>query len=68
MKATSLLTVFSGGSCPILCLGGGTPHKPPVLSDSGHVIHEGSAYAAYLLEQVRLSLPSRCLTAAVSHS
>ncbi|DBB06064.1 TPA: hypothetical protein ACH3X3_009634 [Trebouxia sp. C0006] len=31
--------------------GGGTPHKPAVLSDSGHVVHEGSAYAAYLLEQ-----------------
>ncbi|DBA72362.1 TPA: hypothetical protein ACH3X2_010515 [Trebouxia sp. C0005] len=40
-----------GGPCPILCLGGGTPHKPAVLSDNGHVVHEGSAYAAYLLEQ-----------------
>lgn len=38
----------SGEVCPILCLGGGTPHKPAVLSDTGHVVHEGSAYAAHL--------------------
>lgn len=31
--------------CPVLCLGGGTPHKPAMLSGTGHVIHEASAYA-----------------------
>ena len=45
----------SGGECPILCLGGGTPHKLAVLSENGHVIHEGSAYADYLLKKVSLA-------------
>lgn len=52
-----------GGPCPILCLGGGTPHKPAVLSESGHVIHEGSAYAAYLLNK---GVPAKHLLKEVS--
>ena len=33
----------------LLCLGGGTPHKPAVLGPSGHVIHEASACASYVM-------------------
>ena len=33
----------------LLCLGGGTPHKPAVLGPSGHVVHEASACASYLM-------------------
>ncbi|KAJ9530018.1 hypothetical protein QJQ45_023304 [Haematococcus lacustris] len=35
--------------CPILCLGGGTPHKPPILGSNGHVLHESTSCAAYLM-------------------
>jgi len=35
--------------CPILLLGAGTPHKVPVLGAAGHVLHESSSYASYLL-------------------
>lgn len=35
---------------PVLCLGGGTYHKPPVLNQYGFVIHESSSCASYLLE------------------
>lgn len=38
-----------GARCPIVCLGGGTPHKPDVLQASGHVLHEATACAAYLM-------------------
>ncbi|KAL3146162.1 hypothetical protein ABBQ32_002878 [Trebouxia sp. C0010 RCD-2024] len=38
----------TSGACPLLCLGGGTPHKPAVLSGTGHVVHESSAYTSYL--------------------
>lgn len=40
-----------GTHCPVLCLGGGTPHKPPVLGPSGHVIHESTSCANYLRAQ-----------------
>jgi hypothetical protein len=33
---------------PILCSGGGTPHRPPQLGARGHVVHEGTACCAYL--------------------
>jgi uncharacterized SAM-binding protein YcdF (DUF218 family) len=33
---------------PILCSGGGTPHRPPLLGARGHVVHEGTACCAYL--------------------
>lgn len=29
--------------------GGGTPHKPPVLGPSGHVVHESTSCADYLM-------------------
>lgn len=37
---------------PLVCLGGGTPHKPPVLRNSGHVLHEGTELADFLRTQV----------------
>ena len=37
---------------PLVCLGGGTPHKPPVLRESGHVLHEGTELADFLRKQV----------------
>ncbi|KAK9803666.1 hypothetical protein WJX72_009662 [[Myrmecia] bisecta] len=40
-----------GSHCPILCLGGGTPHKPAILSVTGHVVHESTACAEYLIAQ-----------------
>eukprot|EP00191_Tetraselmis_sp_GSL018_P007314 CAMPEP_0177607178 /NCGR_PEP_ID=MMETSP0419_2-20121207/17765_1 /TAXON_ID=582737 /ORGANISM="Tetraselmis sp., Strain GSL018" /LENGTH=287 /DNA_ID=CAMNT_0019101715 /DNA_START=12 /DNA_END=871 /DNA_ORIENTATION=- len=36
--------------CKILCTGGGTPHKPPVLRE-GFVYHEGSNCADYLVSK-----------------
>ena len=37
---------------PVLCSGGGTPHKPPVLlPGTGYVVHESTACASYLLER-----------------
>ena len=44
--------VMTGKQCPILCLGGGTPHKRAVLGANGHVIHEATACARYLREKV----------------
>ncbi|KAK9805118.1 hypothetical protein WJX73_010900 [Symbiochloris irregularis] len=37
--------------CPIVCLGSGTPHKPAVLTHTGHVLHEATACTEYLAEQ-----------------
>lgn len=37
---------------PIVCLGSGTPHKPAVLTRTGHVLHEASACAEHLAMQV----------------
>ena len=48
----SIYDQHADGAGPVLCLGGGTPHKPAILSETGHVIHEGSAYASYLLKHV----------------
>ncbi|GFH14157.1 DUF218 domain-containing protein [Haematococcus lacustris] len=31
------------------CSGGGTPHKPPILGSNGHVLHESTSCAAYLM-------------------
>lgn len=36
-----------------MLLGAGTPHKPPVIGAGGFVLHESTAYADYLMEQVR---------------
>lgn len=37
--------------CPIVLLGAGTPHKRPVLNGAGHVLHEATAYASYLMHR-----------------
>ena len=37
---------------PILCCGGGTPHKPPILRPDGYVLHEGTECAQFLIAQV----------------
>lgn len=34
---------------PIVLLGAGTPHKPPVIDAGGYVLHESTAYADYLV-------------------
>lgn len=33
----------------IICLGGGTYHKPPILNDEGYVVHESTACSEYLI-------------------
>ena len=45
----------SGSACPVLCLGGGTPHKPAVLGATGHVLHESTVCADYLQSRVSLA-------------
>lgn len=35
----------------IICLGGGTYHKPPALNHLGYVTHESTACAEYLIER-----------------
>ena len=45
------------GAVPIVCLGGGSPHKQPLLSMHGHVIHEGNSLAAHLVQKVRKEPP-----------
>ena len=35
----------------IICLGGGTYHKPPYLNHMGYVIHESTVCAEYLIER-----------------
>lgn len=34
---------------PIVCLGGGTPHKPDVITPTGHALHEATACTTYLM-------------------
>ncbi|GMH33459.1 hypothetical protein BSKO_01293 [Bryopsis sp. KO-2023] len=36
-------------NCPIVCLGGGTPHKPPILDSRGFVVHESTMCSNYLI-------------------
>ena len=50
-----------GRACPVLCLGGGTPHKPVVLGATGHALHEATVCADYL--QSRVSAHLLCLAA-----
>lgn len=40
--------LFNKKNVPIICLGGGTYHKPPVLNERGFVIHEATACVNYL--------------------
>lgn len=44
-----------GGSPSIICLGGGTPHKPPILLDNGYVYHESTSCADYLIHNKGIS-------------
>jgi len=44
---------------PILCCGGGTPHKPPILRPDGYVLHEGTECAQFLIAQVSVGRPGR---------
>ena len=41
----------SSGACPVVLLGAGTPHKPPVIDAGGYVLHESTAYADFLLQR-----------------
>lgn len=41
----------SSRGCAILCSGGGTPHKPTVLSDTGYIIFESTSCASYLMDR-----------------
>lgn len=38
-------------NCKIICLGGGTYHKPPVLNNTKYVIHESTSCAKYLFSK-----------------
>ena len=38
-------------NCKIICMGGGTYHKPPILNKGKFVIHESSSCAHYLLSK-----------------
>ncbi|CAG9461966.1 unnamed protein product [Pedinophyceae sp. YPF-701] len=35
----------------VICSGGGTPHKPPILNPQGFVVHEAVSCAQYLMER-----------------
>ena len=37
---------------PILCCGGGTPHRPPMLTPQGFVLHEGTELAKFFVREV----------------
>lgn len=45
------LKLYVQSPCPILLLGAGTPHKPPVLDTNGYLLHESTVYANYLLQR-----------------
>jgi len=49
---------------PILCSGGGTPHKPPVLDQEGFVVHEATRCSDYL--QTEKQVPATRLFKEVS--
>jgi len=37
-------------SLKIICLGGGTYHKPPILNKDSYIVHESTACAEYLIQ------------------
>lgn len=45
------LQKLNGPECRIVCLGNGTPHRRPVLTTEGFVIHESSSCAEYLINK-----------------
>mmetsp|Transcript_32779 Transcript_32779/g.93000 ORF Transcript_32779/g.93000 Transcript_32779/m.93000 type:complete len:313 (+) Transcript_32779:136-1074(+) len=50
MDAAVELLERQNTTCHILCSGGGTPHKPPILRD-GYVYHESTNEADYLIDK-----------------
>lgn len=50
-RLDACVDLYTQNPRPILCLGGGTYHKPPELNQYGFVIHESSSCASYLLER-----------------
>jgi hypothetical protein len=51
-KALELQQQSSNGAlCKIVLLGGGTPHRAPILSPEGFVVHESTSCAEYLLSK-----------------
>lgn len=50
--ATAAATSPAAAAGPALVLlGAGTPHKRPVLDSGGHVLHEATAYASFLVQR-----------------
>jgi hypothetical protein len=45
------LQKLNGPSCSIVCLGNGTPHRRPILTPEGFVVHESSSCAQYLINK-----------------
>ena len=44
------IQIYCQKKCYIVCLGGGTYHKPPSLNHAGFVIHESTACCKYLID------------------
>ena len=49
-KAIELYLNYTNNiNCKIICMGGGTYHKPPFINNNSYVVHESSACANYLV-------------------
>ena len=44
--------LHAAGGAPVLCSGGGTPHRRPPLDEHGFVVHEAAAGARYLRDHL----------------
>ena len=44
--------LHAAGGAPVLCSGGGTPHRRPPLDEYGFVVHEATAGARYLQDHL----------------
>ena len=54
-------------STMVLCLGGGTPHKPAVVENNGQVLHEATACARFLTKaKVRMNLLQQTSSPSIS--
>ncbi|KAG0559401.1 hypothetical protein KC19_10G101600 [Ceratodon purpureus] len=42
---------LNGPKCSIVCLGNGTPHRRPILTPQGFVVHESTSCAEYLIDR-----------------
>lgn len=49
-RLDSAINYYNGRKCKIVCMGGGTYHKPPILNKDSFVIHEATSCASYLIE------------------